>query len=182
MTGGPQFDKCREMLREGGVVLYFKGPVTQEVVEGLGSMIRRKVDFEIANRSRASMAFAVLVEQLQNVLHYAADAVDIASGRMASGELIIRLDPEGLCLSCGNLVARELVARIRERLDALAGADKETLKALYKAARQQGPDAQSRGAGLGFLEMARRSVRPMRYDIEPIADDLAWFSLDVVIA
>lgn len=182
MTGGPQFDKCRELLREGGVVLYFKGPVTQEVVEGLGSMIRRKVDFEIANRTRAAMAFAVLVEQLQNVLRYAADAVDMATGRMASGELIIRLDPDGLCLSCGNLIHKALAARIRERLDALAGTDRETLKALYKSCRQQGPDDQSRGAGLGFLEMARRSVRPMRYQIQSISDDLAWFALDVVIA
>ena len=182
MTGGPQFDKCREMLREGGVVLYFKGPVTQEVVEGLGSMIRRKVDFEIANRSRASQAFAVLVEQLQNVLRYAADAVDMATGRMASGELIIRLDPAGLCLSCGNLIAKDLGPRIRERLDALAGVDKEGLKALYKSARHKGPDDQSRGAGLGFLEMARRAVSPMRYEIEAVSDELAWFSLDVVIA
>lgn len=182
MTGGPQFDKCRELLREGGVVLYFKGPVTQEVVEGLGSMIRRKVDFEIAPRTRASMAFAVLVEQLQNVLHYAADAVDMATGRMASGELIIRLDPDGLCLSCGNLIRQDLAPRIARRLDALAGTDKETLKALYKSSRQQGPDEQSRGAGLGFLEMARRAVRPMRYEIQSLSDDLAWFALDVVIA
>ena len=182
MTGGPQLDNCRQLLRESGVVLYFSGPVTQEVVEGLGSMIRRKVDFEIVNRTRASMAFAVLVEQLQNVLHYAADAVDTTCGRMASGEFIIRQDPCGLCLSCGNRIRKELVPRIRERLEALAGLDKEALKALYKSARQQGPDAESRGAGLGFLEMARRAVRPLRFEIEPFGDDLAWFSLDVVIA
>lgn len=182
MTGGPRFDNCRQLLQEGGVVLYFRGPVTQEVVEGLGSMIRRKVDFEIANRTRAAMAFAVLVEQLQNVLHYAADAVDMETGRMASGELIIHQDPDGFCLSCGNRIRTALAPRIRERLDALAGLDKETLKALHKSARQQGPDAGSRGAGLGFLEMARRAVHPLRYAIEPIGDDLAWFSLDVVIA
>jgi len=170
------------MLREGGVVLYFKGPVTQEVVEGLGSMIRRKVDFEIANRTRAAMAFAVLVEQLQNVLHYAADAVDVETGRMATGELVIRLDPEGLSLCCGNLIRKELAGRIRGRLDALVANTREEFKARYKSARQQGPDAGSRGAGLGFLEMARRAVRPIRYEIEPVSDDLSWFSLDVVIA
>jgi len=182
MSCGSHFQHCRDILRDNGVVLYFKGPVTQEVVEGLGSMIRRKVDFEIDSRTKASSVFAVLVEQLQNVLHYAADSVDLASGRMAKAELVIRHVEEGFSLTCGNQVAMDRAGRISERLDALAAIGKEDLKALYKSARQNGPDDLSRGAGLGLLEMARRAVKPLRYEIVPIDARLGWFWLDVVIS
>jgi hypothetical protein len=106
MTGGPQFDNCRQLLQEGGVVLYFRGPVTQEVVEGLGSMTAQ-VDYEIASRTRATMAFAVLVSccKMSFTTRRRRGLGDRAHGLR---RLLHSSRPDGLCLSCGNRIRTEL--------------------------------------------------------------------------
>jgi hypothetical protein len=58
--------------------------------------------------------------------------------------------------------------RIAERLDQLRDMNAAQLKALYKEERRRGREVGSRGAGLGFIEMAREASRPIDYHIKPL--------------
>ena len=56
------------------------------------------------------------------------------------------------------------------------------MKQQYKMARKktQGVDPESKGAGLGFIEMARKASS-IEYSIEDYDGDLAYFTIKVVI-
>ena len=55
------------------------------------------------------------------------------------------------------------------------------LKAFYKEQRRLGPDDESKGAGLGFIDMARKASEPIAYQIIDAGNGAAFFTLKVII-
>ena len=54
--------------------------------------------------------------------------------------------------------------------------DKDELKKYYKKQRrEEAKEENSKGAGLGFIEMARRASSPIEYDILPAAEQGKYF-------
>jgi hypothetical protein len=63
------------------------------------------------------------------------------------------------------------------RLSAISAMDKEQLKVAYKEQLKAGPDEHSKGAGIGFIEIARRASRPIEFDFMDAEDGYAFFAL-----
>ncbi|GFM36560.1 SiaB family protein kinase [Desulfovibrio psychrotolerans] len=169
-----------ETMNREGVVLYFNGPISQSVVEGIGDMMRRKMAFEENGMQLAQKVFSVLVEQMQNVICYARESCT-ATECIGVGQIMVGRSGEQFYVACGNPVSRKREQRIRERIDTVNGMSREELKAYYKEQRRKGPDEDSCGAGLGFIEMARKASRPLQYRFDPIDDTTSFFAVKVHI-
>src|SRR5512143_3611234 len=76
----------------------------------------------------------------------------------------------------GNLVARSDVERLRARLIKIRDMSKDELKALYKEQLRAEPEEGSKGAGLGFMEIARRASKPIEFDFADIDSTYAFFA------
>lgn len=174
----PKMYDCYESLRGEGVILYFNGPVSQCVVEGMGDLMRRKLRSEEAEAKVSHRIFAILVEQMQNIVRYSAerDATGLDGGDMASGQVVVGREEDGrFYVACGNRIGADSGRRLSDRLNKVSSMSKDELKRYYKECRRKGPDAESRGAGLGFIEMARRAEGPMDYHIRPVDSETAFF-------
>ena len=57
---------------------------------------------------------------------------------------------------------------------------KDELKALYKEQLRAEPEDGSKGAGLGFMEIARRASKPIEFDFTDLGD-YAFFALKATI-
>ena len=64
-------------------------------------------------------------------------------------------------IKAGNLIENADVERLREKLEQIRKADKDELKAMYKETLKGETPEGSKGAGVGFIEIARRSSRPI---------------------
>ena len=51
------------------------------------------------------------------------------------------------------------------------------LRALYKEQLRGDPEEGSKGAGLGFMEIARRASKPIEFDFTDVDDKHAFFTL-----
>jgi hypothetical protein len=58
---------------------------------------------------------------------------------------------------------------------------KDELKALYKEQLRAEPEEGSKGAGLGFMEIARRASKPIEFDFADIDSTYAFFALKASI-
>ncbi|WZB69245.1 SiaB family protein kinase [Achromobacter xylosoxidans] len=130
--------------------------------------------------AEAMDVFSVYIEMIQNIRQYAAQNGDTDA---CATVVIYCRDESRYVVSAGNLVRIEdgnaLVARVQE----LAALDKAELKAAYKAQLHK-PRAQgvASGAGLGLIDIARRSGAPMEASLTPAAGEgTAFFSLSAVI-
>ena len=175
---------CDELLRGEGVILYFDGPISQGVVESLAGLMRLKMRAEEAGLGSVQRVFAVLVEQMQNIVRYSSErqpSGDGPPGEMAHGRVAVGREDDGkFFVACANRIHAEDGSGLAERIDRLRAMSRDELKAYYKERRKAAAGDSAKGAGLGFVEMARKAALPLSYDIVPVDGSTSLFSMKVV--
>lgn len=177
------YDLYRE-LKMKRILFCYSGPVAQASIEGVGSTLRRNLEFEETGKMTQMAVFSTFIEQIQNVLNYSAEKLGPETdSELRVGVTVVGHDEfENYCVYCGNRVYNSDIPHIRRSIDSLSGLTKEELKSLYKERRREGPPAEGgKGAGLGMIEMARRALKPLEYSFEPIDGTMSFFSILVVI-
>lgn len=171
-------------LKKEGIIFSFSGPISQSIVEGIGETIREKMAMEYARPAIVHRVFSVFVEQMQNILNYS-DEVTVGSGErdkeLKAGILILGQKEQQFYICCGNYINMKRAHQLLKDLAGIQSMSKEELKQLYKAQRQADPPDNSKGSGLGLIEIARRVSQPIEFDIESLNDHQAFFSIKAVI-
>ncbi|NDV28562.1 SiaB family protein kinase [Desulfovibrio sp. JC010] len=172
-------------MQKQGTILYFNGPVSQTVVEGIAELLRDKLRADETGMGSVQRVFAVLVEQMQNIVRYSAERIEGNKGfdgEIAFGTLMVGHEEEdgSYYIACGNRVKTAESTEIARRIDILQGMNKDELKAYYKECRKKKKADSVKGAGLGFIDMARKSSRPLDYSITPIDGENSFFMMKVV--
>jgi hypothetical protein len=106
--------------------------------------------------ARSKLAF-VMVEAYQNIVRHRAPvptALEQGAGRSL---FLLRCTAHGQHVVAINPVSKADVPQLREQLAHLDGLDRSQLKELFLSGLQRTQDPERRGAGLGLIEMARRS-------------------------
>lgn len=173
----------QEELRKQGVYLSFTGPFSQNLMEGLAELLKQKMSLEEVKTSTIMNVFSVVVEQVQNIIHYSAEKVRTGNLQEAYplGTLVIGYEGEQYFVMSGNLIANTDVARLREKLTPLCRMTKDELKKIYKEKRRETPEQGSKGAGLGFIDMARKASQPIEFDFQKINAHVSFFSIKVFV-
>jgi len=176
--------KYYEEMQKEGVILYFNGPVSQVVVESIAELMRSKMRAEDAGMGSVQRVFAVLVEQMQNIVRYSSERhVDNPGhqGEMAHGQVVVGRERDGrFFVACGNKILSEDSGVLSKQIEMLQSMSQDELKAYYRERRKEPDLASAKGAGLGFVEMARKASQPLDYDIVPVDNGMSFFSMKVV--
>lgn len=72
---------------------------------------------------------------------------------------------------CVNPIATAAVDDLREKLEPLRNMSIEEIKQAYKMSLRADTPADSKGAGLGFLTMARDASAPLEFAFHPREDE-----------
>ena len=174
----------RQKLDEANILICFNGPLSQSIIEQLGVAVKRYLEAETHNAGRLYDVFAVYIEQSQNIQNYTATKVasPAEAQRYDNATIAIgRLDGDHYLVTSGNPVAKSDLPPLTALLDALAKLDAEGLKACYREQRRRPREDGSPSAGLGLIDMARKSSRPLEYRVRDIDADTAYFHLTAVI-
>ena len=99
---------------------------------------------------------------------------------MRYGILTIGREGNEYVVCAGNLIERCDVERLHARLSRIREMSKEELRALYKEQLRADPEEGSKGAGLGFMEIARRASKPIEFDFTDLGD-YTFFALKATI-
>lgn len=173
--------ELRNSLARSRVLLAYSGYMTEQVRLAVGETLKQKLAMDDASTKTVRSVFAVFVEQMQNIIRYSAERLpedsDKEKHELSYGILTIGRDGDDYVLMSGNLVLVEDAARVLERLTKIQSMDHDQLKRFYKEKLKEGPDKFSKGAGIGFIEIARRASRPIEFDITKVDEKYSFFAL-----
>ncbi len=175
------FFALRELFNRSRILLCFNGPISRSLIEEIGNALKNYLQADNALPAAAMDVFGVYIEMTQNIRHYALamgyDDLD------SSATVVVARDGDGRYLvQAGNLVEPADGAALMQRVNELAAMDKTELKAAYKAQLRQPRDENARsGAGLGLIDVARKSAQPLCASLSPVNEGRAFFSLRAVI-
>ncbi|MCF8106478.1 MAG: SiaB family protein kinase [Desulfohalobiaceae bacterium] len=177
-----QIQKFYEQLKEEGIVFSFTGPVSQSLLEGIGETLRQKMTLEETSTTVTHKVFSIFVELMQNVINYSAEkGTGEYEQDLSFGILIIGKRDEHFYIQCGNYITRAQKGPLTEKLSKIQSMNKDELKKYYKEQRRKETADESKGAGLGFIEMARKATRPISFDIIPIQTEKEFFVVTAVV-
>ncbi len=173
--------KFHDMLKQQGILFCFSGPVSQKLLNDIIKNLNKVGgEISVANKKTVKRVISVVIELIQNVVYYSADTLPAegeSSGSVGLGVLLIGHDDEYFFISCGNRIKNEKVETLREKLSTLQRMTKDDIKRLYVEQLNSLPPKGSKGAGLGFIELARKSSKPLEFDIQQIDDEMSYFSI-----
>ncbi len=171
----------RESFNQQQIMLCFNGPISRSLIEEIGNALRNYLLADHAHPSSAMDVFGVYIELTQNIRHYSQQQG--WSEQDATATVVVARDVEGhYVVSAGNIILQADGEALLARIQSLASLDKAELKARYKEQLRMPRDAgASSGAGLGLIDIARKSSAPLQASLRPLADGRAYVSVRAVI-
>lgn len=175
----------RNLLANKGILFCYSGYLTEDVLSGIGQAIRVKMELEEADKSVARSVFSLFVEQVQNVIRYSAEKEELLTGpskkELRFGVLTVGCKDDVFFVSCSNLIEEKDVARLGKNLAHIQQLDDQGLKKLYKETLKGETPEGSKGAGVGFIDIARRAKKGFEFDFIPVKDDRSYFSIKAYV-
>ena len=167
----------RTHFNRNRILLCFNGPISRSLIEEIGNALKKYLQAENAQPTAAMDVFSIYIEMTQNIRHYA-QSRGYGDLESAATVIVARDAEERYLVQAGNIVEAADGEALLARVDALASMDKAQLKATYKTQLRQPRDAAATtGAGLGLIDVARKSSLPLKGNLSPIDEERAFFSL-----
>lgn len=160
------FHHFQQLARERNVVFYYTGYFNQTMVGAMGEALRQRIGDQAANGIRRRL-FSIFVELAQNVVHYSAETLSDQAAvdrEIRRGAIWIGEQDGRFFVVCANPVERRAVGRIRQKLEPLRAMTVDEIRSRYREQLRSAPQAGSKGAGLGFLTVARDASQPIEFD------------------
>jgi len=173
-------NKFKQSLDREGIIFTFCGPMSHDIVEGLGGALRNKMMEDDISRTVSSKVFSIFVEQVQNVINYSEEKAP-ENSEMSFGIVVVGKKDDSFFVMGGNQIANNKVAELKENLIQLQSMNKDELKQFYKKKRKEEPKSSSKGAGIGFIEMARKSSKPIKFNFENLNKDSSFFTIEIIV-
>ena len=173
------FDLHQAMISEN-LILVYEGEFTQEITKSILSMVERNMDSVGEDSAIKRKVFNVMVECLQNIVKHSESEGN--AGKDHTAIFMIGKNENEYIITSGNPVNQEDKEKITEKLEYINKQDRDGLKALYKEIIKTGSISEKGGAGLGFVDMARKSGEKLIFDFKDIEENLFFFSLQALIS
>lgn len=171
----------REFFSGQRILICFNGPISRTLIGEIGVALKDHIASTQAHQSAAMDVFSVYIEMSQNIRHYAS-RMGYDDFAAAATVVIAETDGGHYTVSAGNVVERADGENLLSKIQELASLDKTELKALYKQRlREPRQPGAATGAGLGLIEMARKSSEPLQATLDEGRDGKVFFSLRAVI-
>jgi hypothetical protein len=151
----------------------YKGDFSDHLNETILSLA--ETNMKIVNEPAAlkKKVFFIMVESLQNITRHSEITRDEKNDN--SSLFIIQRKGQDYYITSGNLIDVDQVDSLVHKLEKVNSLDHESLKNYYREVLDMGKMSSKGGAGLGLIEMARKSGNKLAFDFSPVTEKKSFF-------
>lgn len=163
-------------------MLSFKGIITKDLLETVLEVIEAKLIETEDSLVKRKKVYNVLVECLQNLYHHNEKNVsDSDSLSLRSAIFLVSKVEDYYEIKTGNYVHNNEISSIEEKIIKINQLDKDELRELYRHILKNGELSHKGTAGLGLIDIARKSGNDLKYEFITVDKDYSFFCLNVMI-
>lgn len=164
------------------IILAFKGDITDDLLTSVFQIMESRLEMSPAELRLKKKVNNILIECLQNVYHHMEDFIDNEKQDDHAGSamfLICQDKNNSFRIVTGNHLLNSNIEKLKSKIDIINAMSPEELKTHYLDALKNTELSRKGGAGLGLLDMARKSGNKIDYRFDPVNDRISFFSLMV---
>ena len=168
----------RDRMKNHNFMLSYRGYFSQDITKALLQVTEKKLDHDGAENSVKKKVFNVMVECLQNITKHN----DASKEADADSLFMLGRTENSYVIYSGNVILEEKVHELRNKLLEINSMSVEEIKEVYKMiiAGSSG-FSEKAGAGLGLIDIAKKSGSKLDFDFEPVNEKYAFFSLRTTV-
>ena len=169
-----------DQMKKNELLLSYKGNMCNEFFSSMIQMVECKLNNTEHKFKTKKKIFHILVEILQNIYHY----VEQVRHKDFDTNIIFMLtkSEDGYIIFTGNHIRNEAVNELKERIDNINALDKAALVNLYRERLRYGAINKNGGAGLGIMDIVRKSGTKIKYDIKKVNHLYSFFSIHIKVS
>lgn len=154
-------------LMDENLILVYEGEFTQEITKSVLAMAERNMNVLGEISTIRKKVFNIMIECLQNLVKHSSKSSIFMIGKHEDDYII----------GSGNPVTKEEAATIAEKINYVNGLNRDELRSLFREIVKIGELSDKGGAGLGFIDMVRKSGEKLLFDFQAVDEDMTFFSL-----
>jgi len=162
-------------MTQNEISLVYEGEITHEITKIFTAMTEKSLEKNAESNSVQRKVFHVMVECLQNISKHADTIGEDKDERR--GIVMVCRSNDCYNIITGNIINNDKVPDLKKNLDYINSLDKEELSALYKQQIKEGTLSDKGGAGLGFIDIVKKTGSKLAYQFKQLTNDASFFIL-----
>jgi len=166
------------------VIMNFNGIITQNSIVDLARTVEATLIDYNEDETKIRNIFEIIIEVMRNILSYSYDSVDLGNNTFQSnGHILISLENKSseYTINSGNLIDKNQKETISTLINEVNALNADELKELYKERRRNRRRNHDRGAGLGFIDIAKKSKKKLEYTFSENDNNSLMYELNIKI-
>ena len=157
-------------FRHDQVSLYYEGEINDAYTHALIQL----ANYDLGTTPRKRMSY-LMAESFQNIVRHHDQSLSNLRGSMFG----VRGIHPYLHIFSTNLVNDEARDNLERKLNHINELSQEQMRDYYQEVLQNGEISEKGGAGLGLIEMARKSKNPLQVEFSEIRDGVHGFNMQI---
>lgn len=172
--------KIYQSLNDHHIILSYNGTLTSEVIDHLVLLAEDRLSSNDVRIGVKRKVINVIVECLQNSFHYCSN-VDDQPLITFSPYLVLVQNESEISVISGNYVTADRAEFLEGRLTEFSAYDEDKLKNYYLTTINKEILPEKGGAGLGLIDIIRRSDNNIIFGFNKLENDYILFCLQIKI-
>ena len=169
---------------DNSTICEFSGNMNEKMMVKWASKIEKLLLDSNATRDKIQNVFELFVETVQNILSYSYNNInshDTKLETLCDFSLLYFTDSDTYILESCNLIEENQESIIKKKIKSLENLKDKDLRKMIRQKSRSKEDSHKKGAGLGFIIMARKSSQPIEAKFIPYKDGVLKYKQKLFI-
>jgi len=162
--------------------IVYEGEIDETITAAFISLAEKNMNEQKEGDKLIRKVYHIMVEFLQNIHKHADSQVDQGAEKRNKGIFLMARKDDGYMVLSGNKVLNSKVEDLKDLLMKVNFMGAKEIKDFYQRKIMNEGLSDKGGAGLGFVDIIRRSENKLEYRFENIDEKYSFFILKTYIA
>lgn len=168
-----------DKIISNGINLMYIGKLNHNIIKMFSSMAEDDMKSGTLDLGTKRRVFHTIVETLQNMNRHSDEIADANS--VGRGLFMIGKKKDNYFIITSNKIKNKNIKSLKDSIELINTSTLDQLNDLYTNQLRFGKITEKGGAGLGLLDIARKTTKALQFNFIPINKYYSYFILKVVI-
>ncbi len=166
-------------LEDQGIILVYVGKFNHKITKMFTALTEDETDFHNESKTLKRRLHHSVVEILQNMTKHSTEL--FTEVKFGKGMFLLGRKDDTYYIYTANKIFKSEVPKLSQAIDLVNSASLEELREMYKRQLKEGMLSNRGGAGLGLIDIARKTGNILNYFFLPVDDEHEYFIFKVEV-
>ncbi|MCK5536351.1 MAG: SiaB family protein kinase [Bacteroidales bacterium] len=167
-----------QRIKDTELTYIYRGNFTQSIIKQILALTETNIEHTEESTRVKKRIYLIMVEGLQNITRHQDFVLETEE---TTAVFFMQKKGDLYFITTGNLIPNDKIENLEEQIKKVNSLEGDELKKYYREVLTHGRISEKGGAGLGLIEMARKSGSKLKYKFNKLNDSDSFFYLQTGI-